>query len=76
MEIKSVKLFSETSILVTRAQSILKAHGIDSLVKNQIESARLAGFGATTDTVDLFVLSPDFKKALQIINSFRKEISS
>jgi len=76
METTHVKIFSETPIIINRLRSLLEEQGIGSLVKNQFESGRLAGFGAPMNAVDLFILNSDLEKASIIVDDFKKEISS
>mgnify|MGYP006081164805 FL=1 len=76
MKATHIKLFSESPIIVNRVRSLLQEQGIGSLVKNQIESARLAGFGVSLDTVDLFILSSDLEKANKVLITFKKDINS
>ncbi len=75
METSYYKLFSESPIIVNRLRSLLEEEGIDSLVKNQIESARLAGFGVSTQTIDLYIHKADIKKASLILNDFKNEMT-
>ena len=76
MKATHIKLFSESPIIVNRVRSLLQEQGIGSLVKNQIESARLAGFGVSVDIVDLFILSSDLEKANKVLITFKKDINS
>ena len=71
-----IKIFSETPIIINRLRSLLEEQNIGSLVKNQFESGRLAGFGAPMNAVDLFILNSDLEKASIIVDDFKKEISS
>ncbi|MEN8857322.1 MAG: DUF2007 domain-containing protein [Flavobacteriaceae bacterium] len=76
METTHIKIFSETPIIINRLRSLLEEQNIGSLVKNQFESGRLAGFGAPMNAVDLFILNSDLEKASIIVDDFKKEISS
>jgi hypothetical protein len=76
METTHIKIFSETPIIINRLRSLLEEQNIRSLVKNQFESGRLAGFGAPMNAVDLFILNSDLEKASIIVDDFKKEISS
>jgi len=76
METTHIKIFSETPIFINRLRSLLEEQNIGSLVKNQFESGRLAGFGAPMNAVDLFILNSDLEKASIIVDDFKKEISS
>jgi|UniRef100_UPI0040470B73 hypothetical protein len=70
-----IKIFSENGILVRRLQSLLEEEQIPSLIKDNVESARLGGFGSFQNSVDLFIFKSDLEKATPIIETFQKEIS-
>tara|TARA_R110001632_G_scaffold130556_3_gene244659 strand:+ start:1859 stop:2089 length:231 start_codon:yes stop_codon:yes gene_type:complete len=76
METTHVKIFSGTIILVNRLRSLLEEQNIGALTKDYHESARLGGFGAPINAVDLFILDSDLEKASKIVEDFKKEISS
>ncbi len=76
MDTSYVKIFSESPIIINRLRSLLDQQHINSLVKNQIESARLAGFGILNDTIDLYIHKSDLQKAMRIVQDFSKEMSS
>lgn len=68
-----IEIFKGNSIVVNRLAFILEEEGIASLIKDNIESARLAGFGTTFDDVILYVFKSDFQKAESIIKNYLKE---
>ncbi|MCH2034225.1 MAG: DUF2007 domain-containing protein [Tenacibaculum sp.] len=70
-----IKLFSGTSILVNRLAYILDEIGIASIVKDNQESGRLAGFGTLGQSVDLLINEGDYDKAKDSFENFQKEIS-
>ena len=70
------KIYTSSLIIINGFRSLLSENNITSLVKNHPESARLAGFGVTMDSVELFVLKKDLEKSEGIINTFKKEINS
>jgi len=70
-----IKVYTGTSILTNRLAYLLDEKSIPTLVKDQKESGRLAGFGATEYSSELFIYSSDLDKAESIIENFRKEIS-
>ncbi len=76
METSYSKVFSESPIIINRVRSLLEEQNIPSFVKDQIESGRLAGFGVSFNTVDLYVNKSDYKKATRIVQDFTKEMSS
>jgi hypothetical protein len=70
------KVFTDDSILVNRLQTLLNDAGIDSKVLDRVESGRLAGFGVPINSVELFVLNTDLKKAQLIIDLYKEKINS
>ena len=46
------------------------------MIKDNVESARLAGFGISSNEVALFVHSSDYERATKVIEEFKKEGSS
>lgn len=69
-----MKIFSGSEILATALQSKLEDAGIDTLLKNNIQSGRLAGFGTSGMAVELFIEEVDFGKADPIVEDFRMSI--
>jgi len=72
---KHIKIFSGSMIITNRLAFLLDEIQIPSLIKNFKESARLAGFGATSDYVDLYIYETDYNKAENVIENFKKEIA-
>ena len=70
------KVFTDDSILVNRLQTLLNDAAIDSKVLDRVESGRLAGFGVPINSVELFVLNTDLKKAQLIIDLYKEKINS
>lgn len=75
MATEHIKIFSDTSIIVNKLIGLLEQDNITPLVKDQFESARLGGFGAPMNSVELFVLDTDLEKAIKIVEDFKKEIA-
>ncbi len=71
-----VKILSGQSIFVNRISAVLREAKIVSLIKDQVESGRLAGFGTPSNAVGLFVFKSDAEKAIEIIKKFKEDISS
>ncbi len=69
-----IKIFTGTSILVNRLAFLLEEQNIPSIIKNDKESGRLAGFGTTGSSVELHILNTDIEKSKNIIDSFKLEI--
>jgi len=47
---------------------------VETLLKNNIQSAQLAGFGTSGSAVELFIQETDFAKANPVIEEFRMSI--
>jgi hypothetical protein len=69
-----MKVFSGSEILATALQAKIEAVGVSTVVKNNIQSARLGGFGNTDLAVELFIQEIDFGKANPVIEEFRLSI--
>lgn len=69
------KVFTGNSITTNRLAFLLDEKGIATLVKDNQESGRLAGFGTTGSLVELFIYEADLEKATSVIEKFKKEIS-
>ena len=65
-----IRIYCGSSITIIGLATRLEQNGIATLVKDQIESGRLAGFGTPYNDVDLFVLETDKLKAIEIIRQF------
>jgi len=62
-----VKILTGSAIVINHKAQLLEEQEIASIVKNNAESARLAGFGSFSDDVELFVAQSDAEKASAII---------
>lgn len=71
-----IKLFTGSSILASRLRGLLSEVGISSIVRDEMESGRLAGFGAPMNSSELFVTESDLKDAEPIAKNFLEEIDS
>lgn len=69
-----MKIFSGSEILAKNLQQRIEAAGIDTIVKDNIQSARLGGFGNSDLAVEIFIQESDFGKAHPIIEEFRMSI--
>lgn len=69
-----MKVFSGSEILATALQAKIEAVGLQTIIKNNIQSAKLAGFGDTGQAVELFIQETDFAKANPVIEEFRMSI--
>lgn len=64
-----VRILTDSAIVIDRIAHILDENEISSLIKDNTESARLAGFGSLPNEVQLFVYESDADKAKKIIKS-------
>ncbi|CAM4016578.1 DUF2007 domain-containing protein [Flavobacterium branchiophilum] len=69
-----IKIFSGSEILAQALQTKIEAAGIATVIKNNIQSARLAGFGNTDLAVEVFIQETDYNKANPIIEAFRMSL--
>ena len=76
MKTEYLKIYTSSLIIINGIRNLLAENSIASLVKNHPESARLAGFGSTMDSVELYILKKDLEKSEPILNAFKKEINS
>lgn len=61
------RLVTDSAIVVDHLAFILGEQNITTLIKDQAESGRLAGFGVSQNTVELYVLNTDYEKAQALI---------
>jgi hypothetical protein len=59
--------FSGSLIEVQAMQSKLDAAGIQYIIKNNINSATMAGFGTISESVDVLLLPSDFELAKAVL---------
>lgn len=71
-----IQVFTGTSILANRLAFLLDENNIPTLIKDQKESGRLAGFGAIESSSQLFIYSSDYERSKNIIENFRKKTSN
>ena len=69
-----MKVFSGSEVLAIALQEKLEAAGLETIKKDNIQSARLAGFGQTDLAVEVFIQEIDFAKANPVIEDFRMSI--
>lgn len=69
-----MKIFSGSEILAKSLQLKIEAIAVNTVLKNNIQSVRLAGFGNTDLAVEVFIQEIDFGKASPIIEEFRMSI--
>ena len=69
-----MKVFSGSEILAQALQQKIEEIGVDTVMKNNIQSARLGGFGNSDLAVEVFIQETDFAKANPVIEEFRMSI--
>jgi hypothetical protein len=69
-----IKIFSGSEILAQALKIKIEEAGVSTVVKNNIQSARLGGFGNTDLAVEIFVQESDYGKISGIIDDFRMSI--
>ena len=69
-----IKIFSGSEILAQALQQKIEAIGVTTVIKDNIQSARLGGFGNTDLAVEIFIQEVDFGKANPVIEDFRMNI--
>jgi len=63
------KIFTGDSIVAKQIANKLHEIGIEAVVKDEAESARLAGFASSMlGQVDIFVHKDEFEKAMVVVN--------
>ena len=70
------KIFSGSFIIVQLAMDRLESAGINAIVKDESESGRLAGFGASIQGYqELYVSDEELHQARPIIDSLNEELA-
>jgi hypothetical protein len=67
---KHIKLHQASNIILDALKYELNKQNISCIIKNNTESARLAGFIAGDNNNDLFVFEEDYNNAKDILDSF------
>lgn len=67
---EQIKIYTGSAITINRLAQLLEDQKIPSIIKNNQESGRLAGFGTTGDSVELYILNSDLDNAQKIIEAF------
>ncbi len=71
-----IKIFTNSHIIVQRLNTLLQEQNIDTLIKDNKESARLAGFGELSESIDLYVLASSIERAKPILQAFKNELNA
>ena len=70
---EQLRILTDSAVVVNRIVQLLDEESIPSLVRDNVESARLAGFGTSPNDVELFVHHSDASRAESIIMSLVKK---
>ena len=65
------KVFSGSNILAQAFKLKLEEIGIETIVKNNIQSAKVAGFGSAGQAVEIFIEEKLYEKAHKVIEDFK-----
>jgi hypothetical protein len=68
-----VKVFSGSEILAQAFQAQMEAIGVQIVIKNNIQSSAMSGFGSLGQAVEISIDENDMGKAAQIIEDFKKD---
>lgn len=69
-----MKVFSGSEILALALKEKIEEIGVDVVMKDNIQSARLGGFRSSGSAVELFVQETAFAKVNPVIEEFRMNI--
>lgn len=69
-----MKVYSGSEVLAIALQERLEEAGVETVKKDNIQSARLGGFGGTDLAVEVFIQETDFAKANPVIEEFRMSL--
>lgn len=69
-----VKIFSGSEVIAMALQAKLHENEIVTMAKNNLQSARMAGFGNTDLAVEIFINEADKEKAEPIIDDFKMNL--
>ncbi|CAA9200685.1 putative signal transducing protein [Flavobacterium aquidurense] len=69
-----MKVYSGSEVLALALQERLEEAGVETTKKDNIQSARLGGFGQSDLAVEVFIQETDFAKANPVIEEFRMSI--
>jgi hypothetical protein len=69
-----MKIYSGSEILANGLKVKIEAIGVDVIKKDNLQSARLAGFGNTDLAVELFIDEKHYAKVNPILEEFRMSL--
>ena len=68
-----ISIYRSSAIFIHGLALFLEENGVQTIVKDANESARLAGFAALQDSVELQVLESDVERAQKLIATFNED---
>ncbi|MBB3124749.1 hypothetical protein FHS04_002276 [Mesoflavibacter sabulilitoris] len=75
METEYIKIYTGDFLTSQRIQQRLEDIGINAVVKNEDESARLAGFANPVPSLqDIYVHETELEKAKTVVDAIKNEI--
>ena len=69
-----MKVFSGSEVLAIALQERLEEAGVETSKKDNIQSARMVGYGGSDLAVEVFIQETDFAKANPVIEEFRMSL--
>jgi len=69
-----IKIFSGNEILALSLKEKIEAAGVPVVLKDNIQSGRLAGFGTAGQAVELFIQENSYTKVHAVIEDFRMSL--
>jgi hypothetical protein len=68
-----VRILTDSAIVINRMAQLLEEAQIPVMVKDNVESARLGGFGSPANNVDLYVHKSNVAAAVAILKANAKD---
>lgn len=69
-----MKIYSGSEVLAIALKDKIETAGVDVVMKDNVQSARLAGFGSMGQAVELFVQESQYGKIYSIIEAFKMSL--
>lgn len=69
-----MKVYSGSEVLAIALKEKIEEAGVDVVMKDNIQSARLAGFGSYGQAVELFVQESQYGKIYPVIEAFKMSL--
>lgn len=69
-----IKIFSGSEIMALALKAKIEAEGVDTMVKNNIQSGIIVGIGTLGQAVEVFINDRDFLKVSKVIEDFKMDV--